>query len=86
MTLRFATLLSACQSRRAIISVVTAALGLALEMPAQAQSNAPLPIQPMTSIGADGAGYLADPQPIHLAPSTTGDAQLLSGTTPAVVS
>jgi hypothetical protein len=86
MNLRFATLLSTCQSGRAIVGVLAVALGLALGMPVQAQSNAPIPIQPMTSIGADGSGYLADPQPIHLAPSTTGDMQLLSGTTAAVVS
>ena len=58
MNLRFATLLSTCQSGRAIVGVLAVALGLALGMPVQAQSNAPLPIQPMTSIGADGSGYL----------------------------
>ncbi len=44
-----------------------------------------LTVQPMTIVGQDGAGYLADPQPVHLAPSTDGHVQILSGTTKAII-
>ena len=47
--------------------------------------SATLPIVPLTRIGADGSGYLADPQPVHLSAPLAGRIQLLSGTTRAVI-
>ena len=46
----------------------------------------PLPIIALTTIGPDGSGYLADPQPVHLAPSEGDRRALISGTTKAVIS
>ena len=39
----------------------------------------------MTKIGPDGTGYLADPQPVHLAPAADHGVQILSGTTKAII-
>lgn len=47
--------------------------------------TAALAIEPMTTIGQDGSGYLSDPQPIRLAPSGGGRVQFLSGTTKAII-
>ena len=44
-----------------------------------------LAIQPMTTIGADGVGYFADPYPVRLAPSNGGQTQVFSGTTKAII-
>ena len=48
-------------------------------------SGARLAIEPLTTVGPDGSGYLADPQPVHLAPSAGKGVQLLSGTTQAII-
>ena len=48
-------------------------------------SGVSLAIEPMTTIGANGAGYLADPQPVRLAPSSDHRVQILSGTTKAII-
>ena len=45
----------------------------------------PLAIQPMTTIGAGGAGYFADPYPVRLAPSNGGRTLVFSGTTKAIM-
>ncbi len=52
----------------------------AAEMPASS-----LAIQPMTTIGADGSGYFADPYPVRLAPSGGTRTQVFSGTTKAIM-
>ena len=44
-----------------------------------------LAIEPLTMIGPEGSGYLADPQPVRLAPFAGKDVQLLSGTTHAII-
>jgi hypothetical protein len=49
------------------------------------QTSPALAIQPMTQIGEDGSGYLADPQPIRTMPSSGNRVQMLSGTTKAIV-
>ena len=46
----------------------------------------PLAIRPMTTVGADGAGYFSDPYPVHLAPAHGGRTQVFSGTTAAILS
>lgn len=45
-----------------------------------------LAIQAMTTIGADGTGYFADPHPLRLAPFRSGRTQAFSGTTEAIMS
>ena len=46
---------------------------------------ASLAIEPMTTIARDGSGYLADPQPVRMAPSSGSQVQILSGTTKAII-
>ena len=46
----------------------------------------PLAIQPMTTVGANGAGYFSDPYPVRLAPSGGMRTQVFSGTTKAIMS
>ncbi len=48
-----------------------------------ANSNGALAIQPMTTIGADGSGYVSDPYPVHLTEPGTARIQAFSGTTKA---
>jgi hypothetical protein len=70
---------------RCVLAMLLAMTGLvARAQPADAQ--APLAIEPMTTIGAAGEGYLADPQPVRLAPSSGSTVQILSGTTAAIIS
>ena len=46
----------------------------------------PLAIKPMTHIGPNAAGYMADPQPIHRAPHGLDEqGELISGTTKALL-
>lgn len=52
------------------------------ELSARARS---LTIVPLTTVAADGSGYLADPQPIRRASSPVDGPQFLSGTTKAII-
>ncbi len=72
--------------RAAVLAIVTtSAHAQPGTGPATDDRTPPLAIEAMTTIGANGAGYLADPQPVHLAPAAGRDLQILSGTTKAIL-
>jgi hypothetical protein len=73
---------------RVTARIISVAVPLISPVVAQAASEggvSSLAIQPMTRLGPEGSGYLADPQPIRLAPSSGDRVQMLSGTTKAII-
>ena len=80
--------------RRSLPLLLSAAVLVIAAISARAQPGAspavedrtqPLAIEPMTTIGPNGFGYLADPQPVRLAPAAGRRVQILSGTTKAII-
>ncbi len=68
----------------AVLAAVVAVAGPAQPGPGPT-ATPPLAIEPMTTIGPNGSGYLADPQPVRTAPAAGGRVQILSGTTTAII-
>ena len=86
MSLMTRTLMRQGRAGASSLAILAAAVTLGPSAAAQAQGRAAsLAIAPLTTVGPGGAGYLADPQPIHLQPGAQPDRQYLSGTTKAVI-